>query len=48
MNITAITLLVVASMIGILEIYGFFLLFSVLFIDYSNDADYFPNIKDLS
>jgi len=46
MNIGISTFLVIATMVGILEIYGFFLLFVVLFVDYSGDADYYPSIKD--
>jgi hypothetical protein len=46
MNIAASTFLVIATTVGILEIYGFFLLFFVLFVNHSDDADYYPNIKD--
>jgi hypothetical protein len=47
MNIVVSTLLIIASMVGILELYGFFMLLFVLFIDHSDDADYYPNIKYL-
>ena len=47
MNIAFSTFLVIATMVGILELYGFFMLFFVLFVDHSNDADYYPNIRDL-
>ena len=46
MNIAFSTFLVIATTVGILEIYGFFLLLFVLFFDHSYDADYYPNIKD--
>jgi len=39
MNIAFSTFLVIATIVGILELYGFFLLFFVLFFDYSDDAD---------
>ena len=47
MNIAISTFLVIATMVSILELYGFFLLFSVLFIDYNDDADYYIDIKNL-
>jgi len=47
MNIAFSTFLVISTMVGILEVYGFFMLFFVLFVDYSDDADYYPNIRNL-
>jgi len=44
MNIAFSTFLVIATMVGILELYGFYLLFFVLVFDDNKDADYYPNI----
>lgn len=40
MNIGVSIFLVIATMLGILELYGFYLLYLVLLVDYSDDADY--------
>ena len=45
MNIAVSSFLVIATTVGILEIYGFFLLLFVLFFDHSCDADYYPILK---
>ena len=34
-------------MVGFLELYGFYLLYFVLFIDYNDDEDYYANITNL-
>jgi len=47
MNIAFSKFLVIATMVGILELYGFFMLFFVLFVDHSDDADYYPGIKKI-
>ena len=43
MNAVVSTFLVIATIVGILEMYGCFMLLLVLFVDYSDDADYYPS-----
>jgi len=45
MTIAFYIFLVIATMVSILEVYGFFMLLLVLFVDYDDDADYYHFIK---